>query len=669
MVMLAATKCIRIHVPLDLVDTRANVFSYPRLVAKLAKPKQQKKETTGGQSKEDAASMDVDESGSSGVNSADEGESSDGKEDKTNLEDNDDSNDNNVDNTEKNALEENSGSDSEGGENEDEDDDDNSEEGNEDEGLQVPKRRTRTDPSNVYDIDDAFIDDSDMLDADGVAPKANAADFWPFGYFAWRGKVENFHEDIAFQDFFEAPRTPAPKKKRGFPAGQTKTITSKKPMDASPMKPANATVATASGIGADIHAASSSASSATIAGASFNTAEKKRKRASATGTPLKAKPGDAVETAGDAASSVATTAAKKKKRVSTSTIATPAVVSSSTVATGPPVTTIANATTPANNEDGDDDAKGKKKSLLPLSPAVQVTVNYLKNEREKESFENKKNFPQNLRPPLLEASKIALQHDEMNENFIRHIKKVLPYNSFTLKRLIGRMLLNHALMQSKIMLTMKTTEFEKHIKELCAQQGITGPQIQPEEPPAPVGDTLASLVVVEKKKFKFDDESKLAIWNLLVLEWEQAELENLLNSLDGNSASIKHTDANIRKGVYPKLVAFWPAGWMTTVDLSREYSLYKRRINTRVNAAAGANAGALALGGLDVGAMYIENVTNMLAPDNREVFKILKAMKAMFSVPAPAPATTVVKAEEGVEKKEATPVGAPTIAVDTSSTS
>ena len=74
--------------------------------------------------------------------------------------------------------------------------------------------------------------------------------------------------------------------------------------------------------------------------------------------------------------------------------------------------------------------------------------------------------------------------------------------------------------------------------------------------------------------------------------------------------------------------------------------MYKRRVVSRVNANATAN-NLPAADPLSMISIYIENVNNMLAPDTREVYRIYKAMKAMFGTPA----ATGVK-EEGGDKKE-----------------
>ncbi|KAJ3096395.1 hypothetical protein HK100_005582, partial [Physocladia obscura] len=466
-------------------------------------------------------------------------------------------------------------------------------------------RRPRKDLSNVYDVDDDFIDDSDLFDDSGTSAAAfpNKIKPWQYGFFVWRGPVENVHHDISFKDYFEPQRAPTQKQKRN-----TATSIKKSSSQATPARviinAANAPTLLASNAAAT--AVTPSAQINPADASSGSTSSIKRKRQNTTGKAAAAgsshNAGDGGDESTGAGSNFASDptvpppSKKKKGGGGVSTVDSHAVLESVD-----PSDTAA-ATGDNEQDEGEDSKKGKKKLLIPLSPAVEIAVKYLKTEREKESFENKKNFPERLRPPLLEAAKTAVLNNQMNENFVRHLKKVLPYNTFTLKRLVGRMLLNYALMKSKVALELKTAEFQALVNAMCLQQGIEGPQeVAGSNSAEPIDPTTG-----ERKKFRFSEESKLAFWNILVLEWEQVELKNLHDSLDSSSnanssntgsnispvnlnnipSAVKLTDANVRKAVYPKLVQFWPAGWMTSNDLSREYSLFKRRINTRAGTAA-----------------------------------------------------------------------------------
>ncbi|KAI8609198.1 hypothetical protein BC830DRAFT_1085656 [Chytriomyces sp. MP71] len=676
----AQPKCTRISVPLDLANPRHNVFSFPVLLAKQQRREARRAEKRKGSSSE----VIVLDSESDNDNEAENGDGDENGEERSREDEEREDRDNRSAST----SSEESGSES-GVDTSDPDIPDAVDgTGNNKEGR---KRAKRTDPTNVYDIEDEFIDDSEHLGTEAGGGLADTQ----FGFFVWRGPVEDFTDHIVFQDFFEATRAPAQKKRRGGPIPRGGVT--KKSADASPAKLPTSTALMNPGAASSVLSSSvnpaagpntDSAAASKTSGALQTLIEpKKRKRVSAAATPSKktaltiatnAEGTGGEKGAGtDSSSFGSVPTPKKKKRVGSIGHAADVVGSATSSTVKPEPGESAGAEVA--------DEKGKKK-MVALSPAVEVTLNYLKNEREKESFENKKNFPQNLRPPLLEAAKVAVLQDEMNENFIRHVKKILPYNSFTLRRLVARMLLNHAIMQSKINITMKTTEFQNHVNHLCAQQGlnsqfpcsppslpehqvtpgIDGPlESQPDTPAAPAGggDISTLVPVPEKKKFKFDDESKLAIWNLLVLEWEQAELTNLLNALDGNNSGVKITDANVRKAVYSKMVPFWPTGWMSTNDLSREYSLYKRRVVTRVTAHCTSNnlppADAATLA-----SMFIADAANMLMPDTREVFRILKAMKALLASPKAEEGGAEKKEGAGADKKEG---AVPSMAMETDS--
>ncbi|KAJ3358045.1 hypothetical protein HDU83_000102 [Entophlyctis luteolus] len=680
----------RLHLPLDLTDTRNNVFNVPELLARFKKrslraaaaKSKGSTETAGADAATDPAmvdptetGMDIDKQASSDDADDDDAEDGDNAADEEGTHK---ANDDQVNGHDASADDSGEGGDT----------DSSSSDGDEDE--EQPKQRVRqkrTDPTNVYDIEDDFIDDSELMSA-GIPARSTrlANNLATLGFFVWKGGFEPLTKEIPFKDHFEVHRSPAQKPKRmgrlSFPSSEkpAKERQQKKiAVDPSPLKPAGP-AAPNTDSGPPSPARGSQPLPATAQDGSSNAGPPaKRKRAATAASGLKSVVASATGHSGkDGEQAPGASEQPKKKRVSTGGAQSVAGTAASSVSAS---AANSSSTNPAGNvqagstedagEDADDKRKGKK---APLSTAVDITMKYLKQERKKESFDDKKTFPEKLRPPLLECCKTAVQHDELDENFVRHLKKVLPYNSFTLRRLVGRTMLNYGLMKAKVGLELKTAEFHGLVDTLCQQQGIDGPQDpannSDHQQSNPGPESISSLTVVpERKKFRFNEELKVVLWNLLVMEWEQVELKHLLDVLEAGGGSVsneggsggsgpnvvKLTDASVRKSVYAKLVPFWPSGWMSSNDISREYSLFKRRINLRA-AAAGATA-----------TVDISNLSNLYivdgvasvctAVDTREVFRILKAMKAMFVPAAPPAASTnvapVVKSEDGAVEKEA----------------
>lgn len=77
-------------------------------------------------------------------------------------------------------------------------------------------------------------------------------------------------------------------------------------------------------------------------------------------------------------------------------------------------------------------------------------------------------------------------------------------------------------------------------------------------------------------KFKWDEDSRALIWNILCLEWEVAKLDNELNSYKKLAPNFKET--SVRKTVYDKLSTFWPTGLMDSSTISKEYSMIRSRV-------------------------------------------------------------------------------------------
>jgi len=77
-------------------------------------------------------------------------------------------------------------------------------------------------------------------------------------------------------------------------------------------------------------------------------------------------------------------------------------------------------------------------------------------------------------------------------------------------------------------------------------------------------------------KFKWDEDTRALIWNILCLEWEVAKLDNELNSYKKLAPNFK--EASVRKSVYDKLASFWPSGIMESSTISKEYSTIRNRV-------------------------------------------------------------------------------------------
>ncbi|KAJ3287970.1 hypothetical protein HK104_008384 [Borealophlyctis nickersoniae] len=92
-------------------------------------------------------------------------------------------------------------------------------------------RRKKFDPEDEYDLDDDFIDDTDLFYAEVTHPPPST---WDYGFFAWKGPVENFFKEYnAKQQALEKEKAAAAlptngRKKRG-PRKEKKAASSSAP--------------------------------------------------------------------------------------------------------------------------------------------------------------------------------------------------------------------------------------------------------------------------------------------------------------------------------------------------------------------------------------------------------------------------------------------------------
>ncbi|KAF9986437.1 hypothetical protein BGZ65_007569, partial [Modicella reniformis] len=102
-------------------------------------------------------------------------------------------------------------------------------------------------------------------------------------------------------------------------------------------------------------------------------------------------------------------------------------------------------TAPATTTAAQPKCSKKLRRIQPLNERVQEAYNDLSDLAKKESWETKARFPPNLREPLFKCAKIALETPStgymIEDHFFQHLQVILPYNKFTLKKLIYKNIL------------------------------------------------------------------------------------------------------------------------------------------------------------------------------------------------------------------------------------
>jgi hypothetical protein len=113
---------------------------------------------------------------------------------------------------------------------------------------------------------------------------------------------------------------------------------------------------------------------------------------------------------------------------------------------------IADHQKPKNPIDVDRSKPKKKKPEVQKSPPKNIEFDnvefaedlkdnlvILKMEAKKSDFTVKKQFPQNLKPLYEKCINIALDHNQYNVKFFKEITSILPYNTFTMRKLATKL--------------------------------------------------------------------------------------------------------------------------------------------------------------------------------------------------------------------------------------
>ncbi|ORZ15130.1 hypothetical protein BCR42DRAFT_416468 [Absidia repens] len=243
--------------------------------------------------------------------------------------------------------------------------------------------------------------------------------------------------------------------------------------------------------------------------------------------------------------------------------------SSTTAKSAPSSSSSTTSTGDSNKKPG----KVSSSKLQPLHPTLEPLMEKIRVDRAKETFEIKSKFPSNLRPTVLEmATKMFRLYHKMDENVINHLMAILPYNRFTMKKF----------------LTTKSgpgvvTEFQKEIDRLIEHLQKSVDEAMPEhlqqyeQKLMEQQNQAVSDGPDVEKKFRCNETIRRTLYDILTLDMHSVNLSNEIAEFNGRNDMVE-SETKARKLMYTKLLPCWPSGWMTTYDISRQYSTYKAKM-------------------------------------------------------------------------------------------
>ncbi|KAJ3972853.1 hypothetical protein EV361DRAFT_797313 [Lentinula raphanica] len=275
---------------------------------------------------------------------------------------------------------------------------------------------------------------------------------------------------------------------------------------------------------------------------------------------------------------------------------------------------------------------GKKRKIVDIAsfhPALQADFQKLKDAIAAENWEQKGKFPPSIKPLLAQVAIHAITLDQYDDHFFNLMPSLFPYNKFTMSKLIKRtVFVDHVKLlvdrQDSLLTELKRQadegfqkaeeEWEKNVlawdsrkKRLKVDHrgedsGSNGPPTRhPTEDPenhgdgfdeenhsthpshiSATGDAGGTKPLSEKdtqpplKKYRLTENMKAIVWELVLLSNECCRLENEKNTLEGSVMQV--SEQGLRKVLYQKIVSAFPAGWMSSGQISRDVSAMKKRL-------------------------------------------------------------------------------------------
>ncbi|CAJ0636071.1 4083_t:CDS:10 [Entrophospora sp. SA101] len=235
----------------------------------------------------------------------------------------------------------------------------------------------------------------------------------------------------------------------------------------------------------------------------------------------------------------------------------------------------------------------------PLHPELQEFISFFKNEVSKENFGVRSKFPQVLNPNLTRLLCKAYELDEFNDILFNVLTNILPYNKFT--RLCYRTIYPKTIYDSKLKKSDLISQLKSSVDEiipdllneyndkLARLEPVSSPSLPPpSSSPSSLNNTDAENIGCDKKtskskkpdsilpkRFCWNNRTKSLLYEIIRTELSIVEMTNQL--AESEEKPTRLSELTCRKNLYQHLLTIWPDGWMTTYEIGRVHSGYKKK--------------------------------------------------------------------------------------------
>ncbi|CAO1614729.1 unnamed protein product [Sympodiomycopsis kandeliae] len=298
------------------------------------------------------------------------------------------------------------------------------------------------------------------------------------------------------------------------------------------------------------------------------------------------------------------------------------------IATGLPAGSSLESAIEVKDDSAANSSKKKSYPTRPVDRRLAAEFVHLKDLVSKESFVNKARFPPSLRAPLRKAATLALELGEYTDNFFNYMPQMFPYNRFTMSKLIKREFAeDHVAMIKKKQdelfddlreaieeaLPQHRADHEEAVRQWKQEGGQDGTSASTTDVEKPtneggdddviavndnetnatstnkVGSTAASTEPL--KRWRWTERMREDVFQIILIENGITELRMEKIKLENSSEII--SDLNARKAIYRRLHELWPEneGWTTTTGISKEHAVQKKKHDRHNNALAEQAAG------------------------------------------------------------------------------